>query len=423
MRAPGGSVRAAGCGLVLAVVLASPSPGAPSGAPDEPELLRRNGDLRAQRRHVWGVIADITRNETGGSTAAFEHWYGESEVFATDPALRSPLGMRGFAHPQAVDAPGGGAATHGLQSGDAPVLTYTLYNAAAYRHIRANRLYRRATLEHLRLVAATSAAGAEEPAVPAFPTDAIVIKTAWWPIARNRITALPVWDPDKNPMRPGGNGYVRWPRVVAVDPSRSHRSVPTARVEFLGRSFDDARRVPIDALHRVSVDARMAALVMRDPDARKAMLLALGRPLRAGDSLVLVAANLATREMRDWVWAALWWHDAGTLGPFAADRPDDIRSEWRNYLVQVAFDTDSPRAPDRGPHICFNPWFEGRFPDGGQGGGMVSNCMACHQRASYPPVPFLPVTRGAADLARDAAYGPGRLRTSFLWSIALHAGP
>jgi hypothetical protein len=54
---------------------------------------------------------------------------------------------------------------------------------------------------------------------------------------------------------------------------------------------------------------------------------------------------------------------------------------------------------------------------------MTSNCMACHQRASYPPVPFLPVTRGRPDLRNDPALAPGRLRTSLLWSLAMHAKP
>jgi hypothetical protein len=53
----------------------------------------------------------------------------------------------------------------------------------------------------------------------------------------------------------------------------------------------------------------------------------------------------------------------------------------------------------------------------------VSNCMTCHQRASYPQVNCLPVTRGLPDIHNDPAYAPGRLRTSFLWSLALHAKP
>ena len=89
--------------------------------------------------------------------------------------------------------------------------------------------------------------------------------------------------------------------------------------------------------------------------------------------------------------------------------------------LQAAFDAQTPVAEDGGAHIAFNPWLEGSFPDGGKGGGTASNCMACHRRASYPASSFLPVTRGAADFDRDPALAPDRLRTSFVWSIALHS--
>jgi hypothetical protein len=150
-------------------------------------------------------------------------------------------------------------------------------------------------------------------------------------------------------------------------------------------------------------------------------LIALGRPLKPGDNIVLVSANLMTRETMNWVWATFWWHDQPEKGPFSVDRPQALQSEWRNYLMQAAYDMETPAARDGGPLVCFNPWLEGRFPDGGHGSGMASNCMACHQRASYPQMSFLPVTRGEPDFRNDSAFKPGRLRTSFLWSLVLHA--
>jgi hypothetical protein len=181
--------------------------------------------------------------------------------------------------------------------------------------------------------------------------------------------------------------------------------------------------VNLQDFYHVAVDAGLAARAMRDPDTQKAMSIALGRALQAGDYLVLIAGNLATREIDDWVWAAFWWHDRPDQGAFAANRTDELRGEWRNYLMQAAFDDQKPKADDGEPHICFNPWLEARFPDGGQGGGTQSNCLSCHRRASYPLVSFLPVTRGDPDLQNDPAYAAGRLRTSFLWSLVLHAKP
>ena len=154
---------------------------------------------------------------------------------------------------------------------------------------------------------------------------------------------------------------------------------------------------------------------------RKAALIALGRGIEAGDHLVMVAMHIASKEVQDWVWVTMWWHDKPDRGPFARDRPDGMASPWRNYLLDVALDARGAGAEDDGPRSCFNPWLEARFPDDGLGGGTASNCVACHSRASYPPVSFLPITRGAPDVTQDPAYAPGRLRTDFLWSLPRQA--
>jgi hypothetical protein len=379
------------------------------------ESLRKSGDLRSQRRHVWTIIAKLTHSEPVSTEPEFESWYGEEAVFAADSTTPIGRGIRGFAR----DSSNNG---HASQSADAPVLTYTLYNEPAYQHIRQNHLYSRARLEQLRRTGSEDAIP-DNRTVPPFPTQAVVVKTVWWPIAHDGITAVPVWDAERNPSLRGGNGYIGWHRVVAVDTANNSRPNSTVPINFAGRSFAHAHLVRLNSFYHIMLDSDLADRIGRDQEARKAASIALGRVLRAGDYLVLVAINLATREIDDWVWAAAWWHDRAGQGPFAADRPRELKPEWRNYLMQVAFDSELPMAVDGGPHICFNPWLEGRFPDGGHGGGTVSNCMTCHRRASYPEVAFLPVTRGAADFAKDAAYSSGRLRTSFLWSIALHATP
>jgi hypothetical protein len=297
-----------------------------------------------------------------------------------------------------------------------------LYNDAAYQHIVRNRLNETAQLNGLRKTGILDNSVAGDRDVPPFPANAMVLKTAWWPVAKSGLTALPVWDPQRNAANRRGNPYSSWQRVVAVDPSNHAPEGATVAMEFAGSSFSDARRIGMNAFYHVAVDARMAQAMMRDPETRKAVLIALGRPLQAGDYLVLVAANMAAREVPDWIWAAFWWHDQPKQGPFAAGRPSALAPVWSNYLMQAAFDAEKPVVDGR-PHIAFNPWLEGRFPDAGHGGGTTSNCMACHQRASYPPVAFLPVTRGAPNLRNDPALAPGRLRTSFLWSLAMHAKP
>jgi hypothetical protein len=369
------------------------------------------------------VFSALTDSASGDRQPRFESWYGEDAVFADASGENSPRGMRGFSRASFSDEAEVSEGAGAPQRGDVPVLTYTLYNAAAYSHIRRNGLNRPAELERLRSAGRLDCTVAGDRTVAPFPTGAAVLKTVWWPVAKDAVTALPVWDPEGNAIRRGGNDYLGWRRVVAVDPSDSPSEPSPVSIDFGGRTFLRPHRVGRSAFYSVAVDAQMAERAMRDRSARKTAFVALGRQIGVGDHLVLVGANLATREIDDWVWATFWWHDRPDDGPFAAGRPDGLKSEWRNYLMQVAFDSTAPETADGGPHVCFNPWLEGRFPDGGHGAGTVSNCMTCHRRASYPPVDFLPVTRGDPDVAGDPAYAPGRLRTGSLWSIALHESP
>jgi len=380
------------------------------------ELLRQRADLHAQRRHAWQVIAEVVDGAGDRVEPGFKSWHGESEVFNDSSNTQYARGIRGFSRTRSA-GPGTLA-----QTADSPVLTYTLYNDAAFNHIRDNHLYSRRALERLKIQGIPDDRVPGNRDIPQFPREAVILKTAWWPISRHGISALPVWDSDENSSRQAGAGYLSWQRVVGVDPQAAAASSPVS-LEFAGRSFQDVHRVSLSSFYYLQLDQDLAVRLMLDATARKQAAVVLGRPLQEGDYLILVGANLATRETRDWVWAALWWHDRPEAGLYADDRPFTLKSAWRNYLMQVAFDAITPVANDGGPHICFNPWLEGRFPDGGHGGGTASNCLACHARASYPPVSFLPVTRGTAQPSNDEAYLPGKLRTGFLWSIALHATP
>jgi hypothetical protein len=172
------------------------------------------------------------------------------------------------------------------------------------------------------------------------------------------------------------------------------------------------------------VDAQTAANAMANGRLSRFVRDVFGddRPLQEGDYVVFAGTHLTTKEIDDWVWGTFWWHDRPDAGPFAADRPDTVKGVWRNYLMSASYDLNLPLEPDGKPHIAFNPWLEAGFPSlpNGNGNGIVSNCMNCHNRASVPPPPsFLPIFRGNPD-PNDPAYAAGQLRTDFLWSIPFH---
>ena len=372
------------------------------------ESLRQAGDLDGQRRHLWRVLAALARTSSPDNLPPFMTWYGAADTFAVHQAAApdSQAPARIFA----VDEQ---TAQRGLLSSQPPLIVLAHYNPPAYLHIRRHMMHRQEALT------AMSLPGKANP-VPAFPRSAMVLKSAWWPVAQDAAVAMPIWDPVGNPPLRGGNDYPSWKRVVAVCGSKAPQRGAAVEVELMGHASRLDSCVGLDRFYHLELNAGMAGQLNNEPTARKLSAMVIGRPLRAGDSLALVALHVATRELPDWVWGTFWWHDRAQLGPHAAARPADQRAPWRNYLMNVAFDAERPREADGSPRILFNPWLEARFADDGHGGGTVSNCVSCHRRAAFPALLPFHVTRGrqpAAPAAGDAT----SVLTSSLWSVPLQA--
>lgn len=335
-------------------------------APEAQQVrLRDRGEVAAMRAHGWAVLAEAIRPGAGGRPH-FAGWRTLAETFA-----EGRTGGLGF---RRIDQFETGLPVR--QGDGAPMLMLVQFNEPAYRHIRSQRLYRRATLVALNARFAPDV-GPERRTIPAFPRDSLAIKTVWTVAHAGRPTNVSVWD---------GSGEAEpaaWPRRVTVGPGG----------------------VPLSRFHHVPIAAAdLAAIRSIDP------------ATQAGDRLILLAVHLTTREIPDWIWATWWWHDRPGEGPFAAGRPAALGGAWRNYLMDVAYSADTPREADGMPNAVFNPYLE-TSP-----GGHVSNCMACHQSAVWTPggaAPFLPVTRGAR-APDDPLFRTGT-RLDFMWSIATEA--
>ncbi|MEJ0077574.1 MAG: hypothetical protein WDO17_19510 [Alphaproteobacteria bacterium] len=429
------------CGVALVVHPAcAQQPAPPPGYFDIPagfdfpadkqtlEQFRTSGNLSAQRAHVWNVFAGMTQSTPDGKFAIFETWFSEDETFTVGPQPQASgprRVVRRFRLPKQF-SPAPGAPVP--QAAGTALFSFVLYNFPGYNHVRTNRFYLSSILDGLQETGNADPKITNDKVVPAFPAASVVLKTVWWPIAKDKVTPIPIWDPELNPPRKAGNDFPTWARVVAVDPTKPN--VPPnskATVFYLGKQFTDAHVVGLNAFHAVKLDAQTIQLANAaglDTSAQQT----LGRSLKVGDYLVLVATHLTTKETDDWVWATLWWHDRPDDGPFAADRPSNVTGPWRNYLMSASYDLNLPLESDGKPHVTFNPWLEARFADQdsagikSDGGGTVSNCMNCHNRASYPfDVNFKPIKRGNPDLQNDPAYAAGRLRPDFLWSLPMDA--
>ncbi len=359
-------------------------------------------------------MRELATNEPAQG-AFLKAWHSRSEVFG--PRTTDAHAHSASAGP--FDMGGGQNNASGMQSGEAEVLISAHYNEAAFHHIRDHALQHPSTLERLRRIGPTGAPPDHQRSVPSFPVGAAVALAAWWPVAMDGLTPMPVWDPATNPAHPQGNGYASWRRIVAVDPAPKQMTWSAAPLVFLGRQFSRLDRVSLSRFRTAPVDALSAAALMRNSQARKAALIALGRPLEGGDRLALVGLHLAVKTPAGWVWSTLWWHDHPADGAFATGRPQSIPEPWNNYLLDAVAGQDLPDASGS-LRPCFNPWFEARFPDGGGGGGVDSNCAGCHRRATYPAVTFLPIRRSSSPREADPAFAPDRVQTDSMWAIARH---
>jgi hypothetical protein len=387
------------------------------------DQYRAKQDLTAQRTHVWNVWAGMTAPTPDGKFPVFATWYSQDEAFQTGavPQAVGPhrVAFRFRPPRQSVEVPGHPAP----QAAGTSIISEVMFDYANYKHIRDNKLYLQPTLHGLQTSGAPDPHIPNNTTVPPFPTDAISLKTVWWPVAADAVTAMPIWDPKDNPQLPTGNGFPTWKRVIAIDPN--HPGLPPdaeTTVTFPQtnpKPWPHSHLVGLDKFYYVKLDAQTAKNAMANGRLADFVGSVLGRPLRAGDYVVFLGTHLTTKEIDDWVWATFWWHDHPDDGSYAANRTDNVQGVWRNYLMGTAYDEITPNESDGTPHITFNPWLEAGFRN-----GVVSNCMNCHHRAAYRNgdlIDFLPIMRGAPDANHDPNYKKGTLRTDFLWSVPFNA--
>jgi len=400
-----------------------------------PELLRMLDakDTVGMRRHLWRVWAAMTQPVTSGFPR-FLTWYEVSETFGPDdlPAARR------FAPEFRIPS------QKNVGSGDA-ILSFNLYNDSFRYHVRRNHYQYKKTL--LAMVGKVTD-------VVEFPNDAISVKTVWYPVRHDGLTAFPVWD--ERPTRPvtwgrgdtalvdsgffkdlspaaqaemktheeEGNDFESFGRVVAIDPHRTH--VPageTAEVKFfdpadpkmLRQTARTGRVVPISRFFAVQVnDRKTVDWINQLPLADELTVRLWGRKFQVGDYVVFVAAHITTREIPDWVWATFFWHDEPDAAPFGNDRIAEVPGVFRNYRMKGAFHAELPKEPDGHPAVAFNPYLEAAFAYGPR-----SNCSACHQRAVMTaggPGDVFPVRLGY--LPKDDPFYKGKLRLDTSWSLA-----
>lgn len=166
---------------------------------------------------------------------------------------------------------------------------------------------------------------------------------------------------------------------------------------------------------------------------------------KAGETVILAAMHVGTREMTEWTWQSFWWQPDATkaIAPQTSTdvsaRPAQLSGAAAHYAMCAAYQMVTPNQPITGgsgtePHLCYNPYLEAPFshqqdlqgskPWTYQGTvydmnvGVQTNCMACHIQATYAKGngSSLPYTADRyIDL--DGSDFDNYLKVDFSWSI------
>jgi hypothetical protein len=376
--------------------------------------IRDDKDVAAMRKHGWLVFAGLTqlaRPDEANSEAVWETWYQGPDIFA--PAGPSPQGAkkrRVFTPLKQSQVAGAGP-----QAAGQSVASFTLFNQETKDHVRSNRYQMAQTMDDLN-AGWPAGTAPKNRKIKDFPREAMTLKTTWWVVKKNQKTGMYIWD-EKPETDPAPNQPApTWKRAVVIDPTRDQ--IPADEkldIAIRGKNFPGSHVVPLKSFYYFVATAE-------DLPSLNAAPVGLGEDpnlgnVAAGDFLVLAGFHYTTKEIPDWVWATFWWHDQPNQGPYGEHRPDDtvLKGVWRNYKMDVALDMTTPTETGGKPNAIFNPWMEARF-----GNGVHSNCMTCHQLATWPRRDFTPVTRGP--LPDDAARFKDTTKTDFLWSVIFEGG-
>lgn len=288
---------------------------------------------------------------------------------------------------------------------------------------------------------------AGQPEIPVFPNSAVSLKPVYKVIStknliNGRYYAMPAW-PGTPAVTPtilkNGFGEEYWPGCVYVDTQNSGPSTasgidpacdgPTPATTY---GLGDFISIPVNAdnIAQLKVEGQGQADIV------------------IGDTLILMAMHVTSREITEWTWQTFFWTPNPVSPPspssatIAGARPlGQLKGAAAHYASSVAYQMIAPNQPVNGgnnnglPVIGYNPYLEADFkasvfgmsvpvvnPQTGQKWvgqvGVQTNCMTCHALAA---VAFQGSgTPYATDfyIARNDPAFKGTVQTDFLWSIA-----
>ncbi len=397
------------------------------------ELAVAAGDRDWIRRHAWRVLESVVGSEDLPTLATWEKSWASRESLVDDKFLQpSSLGpSRQLGLEMRKDFIKTYTDTDRRNSGRT---AFSLLTEIRYNHVAAEMI------EDLKKDVADweskrrgCVGGCK---IPGFPREAITLKAVWWPIkAREDVSIVPVWDgsPSTCPEfgithqqhQPGrgtkrfGNDFTSWQRLVAVTPKSNSNSGCEVREMPLQPWACDGKAGCTQFMRVVSLNdfywRHLSDADVKNKYVQAAFKEVWGREYIATekDRIVLVGLHIATKELKEWLWITLWWHDNADVGPFAQHRPIRQNHRWRNYLMDVTFLNDREPQQDPAERAIFNPWLEAPLSN-----GTKSNCIACHQRAAWRSETPWMLDTSTGFIPDGSSIYNDRIRLDYIWSLS-----
>ena len=418
------------------------------------EWIDKNHD-REIHEHAWGLWAGLTLNSgrtargvenapiyltwrTPGELdqAATRTEYSEDLPLTLQPPRQFHSGHERVSHPSAVvdERCGGGGKP------DTCIVVTVNYSPSAAYHVMTNNLLAQSTLDRY------VEEGYSE--IPNMPYDAVTVKPVYKVISEEKLDddglyAMPVWPGTPEPARTFGETL--WNQCVHIDPTNNGQGDGSVDTGCQGATPETTYNLS-DFIHFPVTQADKKQL--QDLSGGQAGTLAVG------DTVVLVAMHVGTREIKRWTWQTFWWTadpnapNAPSSAKIAEARPDKMGAPADHYAMAAGYQMLDPAQPlndgeNYGKLVpVYNPYLEAGFdpgtfklsrpvvqPESGLTAtryGVETNCMTCHGLASYDPAAVYETDSG---LDRETPYAAnfylplddrvfdGKLKLDFAWSL------
>lgn len=264
-------------------------------------------------------------------------------------------------------------------------------------------------------------------------------------LAHGRYYRLSTWPGPPNPAIPFPSNL--WGQCVWVDTQDNGRGTGTGAVDTTC-SGDGSSRTAANTYGLANFIHFKLTPVEASEWSKEGISVTVGKTTyqpKAGETVILAAMHVGTREMTEWTWQTYWWQPDPTkvIAPATragvAARPAQLKGAPAHYAMCASYQMVTPNQPINGghgtrPHLCYNPYLEAPFshsqdlsgsrPWTYQGTtydmnvGVQTNCMSCHSQATYAKdnLKTLPYTADRY-IGLDSPDFKGYLQMDFSWSI------